>query len=434
MNGEADTQGERYQVAASDEQAAPERFQTGRVVTMAVSHGLHDTYTAFLPPLLPRFISSLALSKAEAGLLNAFIQVPSLLQPAIGHLADRINLRFAVILAPAITATVMSLLGVAPGFALLSLLLLIAGCSSAGLHAVGPVMTGRLSGRNLGRGMSFWMVGGELGRTLGPVVVVTAIVHLTVNGMAWLMVAGWTASLILFFRVRAVSGRPEEVQARLPWRPALRRMRPVLLPLGSVIFLRAFMQAALTYYLPTFLTEAGANLWTAGASLTVLQAAGVAGALLGGSMSDRLGRRTMLLISMTGAPLFMFVFLATQGWIQLIVVICLGLLVISTTPVMMALVQESFPENRALANGTYMSMSFLIRAGVVILMGALSDQFGLRQMFAVSAVIMLGGIPLLLLLPNGRSSVKSGGDDIESSGDIGSGDIGSDDIGSFGKV
>jgi len=394
--------------AASDNKAEEEndRFQTGRVVTMAAGHGIHDTYTAFLPPLLPRFISALTLTKAEAGLLNAFIQAPSLLQPAIGHLADRFNLRFAVILAPAITATAMSLMGITPGFGLLALLLVVAGCASAGLHAVGPVMTGRLSGKNLGRGMSLWMVGGELGRTLGPVVVVTAIVHLTARGMPWLMIGGWVASLVLFFRVREVSGHHREVARSLPWRPALRRMRSVLLPLGAVIFLRAFMQASLTYYLPTYLTEQGASLWTAGAFLTVLQAAGVAGALLGGSMSDRLGRRTVLLISMAAAPVFMFAFLATQGWTQLSVVICLGLLVISTTPVMMALVQESFPENRALANGTYMSMSFLIRSAVVIILGALSDRFGLRQMFAASAVIMLVGIPLLFLLPNRSSATE----------------------------
>jgi FSR family fosmidomycin resistance protein-like MFS transporter len=248
------------------------------------------------------------------------------------------------------------------------------------------------------------MVGGELGRTLGPVVVVTALVHLTAEGLPWLMIGGWVTSLVLFFRVREVSVSlpSRESPERLPWRPALRRMRPILLPLGAVIFLRAFMQAALTYYLPTFLTEEGATLWMAGASLTVLQAAGVAGALMGGSLSDRMGRRTVLLVSMAGAPLLMFLFLSMQGWTQLLLVACLGLVVISTTPVMMALVQESFPENRALANGTYMSMSFLIRSGVVVLLGALSDLFGLRQMFAASAVIMILGVPLLFLLPNRR--------------------------------
>jgi FSR family fosmidomycin resistance protein-like MFS transporter len=70
---------------------------------------------------------------------------------------------------------------------------------------------------------------------------------------------------------------------------------------------------------------------------------------------------------------------------------------------MMAIVQESFPQNRALANGAYMSMSFLIRSGAVVLMGVLGDHFGLRWAFTTSAVVMLLGLPLVFLLPQARS-------------------------------
>ena len=50
-----------------------DHFHAGRVITMATVHSVHDTYTAFLPALLPSFIARLALTKAEAGLLNVFI-------------------------------------------------------------------------------------------------------------------------------------------------------------------------------------------------------------------------------------------------------------------------------------------------------------------------------------------------------------------------
>ena len=146
--------------------AEAEQFQTDRVLTISAGHAVHDTYTGFLPPLLPALIDNLSLTKAEAGLLTVFNQVPSLLQPVIGHLADRVSLRYLVILSPAVTATAMSLLGIAPLYAMLALLLMVTGLSSAVLHAVAPVIAGRLSGKSLGRGMGIWMVGGELGRTL----------------------------------------------------------------------------------------------------------------------------------------------------------------------------------------------------------------------------------------------------------------------------
>ena len=382
--------------------AETEPFQASRVLTITAGHAVHDTYTAFLPPLLPVFIANLALSKTEAGLLTVFMQGPSLLQPFIGHLADRVNLRYFVVLAPAVTATVMSLLGVAPGYAVLALLLVVVGFSSASMHAVGPVIAGNLSGRSLGRGMGFWMVGGELGRTLGPIVIVSAVRLLTLEGTPWLMLGGLSISAILYVLLRDVPGRPPNAGQGLPWRQALRGMGPLLVPLVGILVARSFMVSALTTYLPTFLSEEGADLWLAGASLSVLEAAGVVGALLGGSISDRLGRRWVLFVSMLATPLLMFVFLAVKGWLQFPLLLMLGFTALSVAPVVMALVQESSPENRALANGLYMALSFSLRSGVVVVLGVLGDLFGLRLAFTASAIIPLLGLPLLLLLPGKR--------------------------------
>jgi FSR family fosmidomycin resistance protein-like MFS transporter len=376
-----------------------ERFQTDRVLTISAAHAVHDTYTAFLAPLLPAFIANLALSKTEAGLLSVFMQGPSLLQPFIGHLADRVSLRYLVILAPSVTAAMMSLLGMAPGYGMLALFLMVAGLSSASLHAVAPVIAGNLSGRSLGRGMGFWMVGGELGRTLGPILIVSAVRLLGLKGTPWLMIGGFLASAVLYVRLRDVPTQPVNAGQGLPWRQALRSMGPLLLPLTGIIVARSFMVRSLTTFLPTFLSEEGADLWFAGASLSLLEAGGVVGALLGGAMSDRLGRRLVLFVSMLTTPFLMFAFLTTDGWLQFPLLLMMGFTALSVTPVLMALVQENFPENRALANGVYMSLTFVLGSVVIVVLGALGDLFGLRLAFTASAVITLLGLPLIFLLP-----------------------------------
>ncbi|MBL7183543.1 MAG: MFS transporter [Anaerolineae bacterium] len=385
--------------ATTVEAAEAERFQTDGVLTISAGHAVHDTYTAFLAPLLPAFIANLALSKTEAGILTVFIQGPSLLQPFIGHLADRVSLRYFFILAPTVTAAMMSLLGVATGYGMLALFLMVAGLSSASLHAVGPVMAGNLSGRSLGRGMGFWMVGGELGRTLGPILIVSAVRLLGLGGTPWLMIGGFLASAVLYIRLKDVPTRPANAGQGLPWRQALRSMGPLLVPLVGIIVARSFMTRSLTTYLPTFLSEEGADLWLAGASLSLLEAGGVVGALLGGTMSDRLGRRLVLFISMLTTPFLIFAFLTIDGWLQFPLLLVMGFTALSVTPVVMALVQESFPENRALANGVYMSFSFILGSVVVVVLGAMGDLFGLRLAFTASAVITLLGLPLILLLP-----------------------------------
>jgi FSR family fosmidomycin resistance protein-like MFS transporter len=377
-------------------------LQTGRVVGISAAHMLNDTYTSFTAPLLPAFIAKLALSKTEAGLLSFLQSSPSLFQPLIGHLADRADLRYLVIVAPAITSTMMSLLGLAPHYSVLALLVIVAGFSSAGLHAVGPAVAGGLSGRSLGRGMGIWMVGGSLGFALGPMAVVSVVRLLGLESTPWLMIGGWGASAFLFWRLRDVPTSLRSSDDLSSWREGVRDMAPILTPMAGITVARALMVAATTIFLPTFLTEQGASLWFGGVSLSLYQLAGVGGALLGGSLSDRFGRRLVLLGSVVGAPLLMFVFLAAGLWVRVPVLLALGIASSSTQPVLMALVQEHSPANRALATGIYHSLAFLTEALGAVAVGALGDLLGLPVAFSVSAVALLLGLPLIPMVPRRR--------------------------------
>lgn len=383
------------------------KYQSAKVLTIAGGHAVHDTYTAFLPALLPTFIANLSLTTLEAGLLTVMWQVPSILQPFIGHVADRISLRYMVIFAPAFTAIMMSLLGIANTFTALTVLLLLTGLSSAAMHAVGPVIAGNLSGGGLGRGMGFWMVGGELGRALGPILVVTAIQLISLRGMPWLMILGIAISIVLLILLRDVSGRASNAGKGLPWRDALRGMRKLILPLTGILAARAFMIAALTTYMPTFLTREGSGFWIAGASLSWLEIAGVLGAFLAGVISDRIGRQRMIFLSMLATSISMFLFLMSSGWLRVLLLPVLGFSALSVAPVIMALVQESYPENRALANGIYMAMNFLIRSVMVIILGGIGDLLGLRIGYFIGGVMMLLMLPLVFQLPQKRSHVKA---------------------------
>ncbi len=379
-------------------------FKAGQVLTMSASHGLHDTYAAFLSPLLPELIRRFSMTNAQAGLLSAFQQFPSIFQPIIGYLADRVSLRYLVILAPGVTATAMSLLGIAPHYALVALLLTVGGFSSAGIHAIGPVLAGRVSGGRLGRGMSFWMVGGELGRTLGPILVVSAVAWLGLEGTAWLLPGGWAASILLFFRLRSVSGKPADLPHGPNWKDVLLQMRPFLVALALLYVVQSFSSVALTTYLPIYLEEGGASLWWAGASLSILQAAGVIGALVGGSLSDRLGRRRVLAIAFLVTAVLIVAFLHVTGTWQVALLALLGFFSLSTTPVIMAIVQECYPENRSMANGLYMALSFIIRSIIMVVFGAVSDAVGLPSTYLLSAALLLLGLPILRLFPVRRVS------------------------------
>lgn len=379
-----------------------DEFETGRIITIAGGHAVHDTFTAFLPPLLPRFIETLALSNTAAGMLTAAIQLPSLLQAFIGHLADRTALRWIVVAAPGVTATAMSLLGWAPGYPVLVLLLLVAGVSVAAFHATAPVAIGYLSGDRLGRGMGYWMVGGELGRTLGPLVVVSALAVMSLRSMAFLALAGIATSVVLHLRLRDVPLRSRGDTEPIHWRTAVHAMRGVMLVLAALVALRSMMMMAATIFLPVFLTEEGSTLWVAGAALSIVEAAGVVGAFSGGWISDRVGRRAVLAFSHVAAPISLLLFMAADGWVRIALLPIVGLTLLAIQPALLALVQEQFPDSRALANGVYLSINFAIRSVAAVAYGAVSDAFGLSTAMLIGAVAMFAGLPLIWLLPRDR--------------------------------
>ena len=369
------------------------------VFAVAAGHFTHDIYSAFLAPLLPILQEQLGIGYALTGNLAVFTQIPSLLNPFIGYLADRVSLRYFVIFAPAVTATLMSSMGLTSSYLGLAFLLLAAGVSIAAFHAPAGAMIGELAGDRVGTGMSIFMAAGELARTLGPLFAVAGVAWFGLAGLWRLAFVGWAVTGILFWRLHNIEAKPRppesDAWARL-W-PRLLRIFPFL---AWLVLGRVSMQAALTTYLPIFMKdERGLSVALAAASLTILEAAGFVGALLSGSLSDRLGRHRMLFLLMLLSPLLMILFLFSSGWIVILLLIALGLTAISLQPVILALVQDLFPDNRALANGSYMALSFTLRAVGIWAIGLTADAFGLVPAFVLSALVGLLALPAIFFIP-----------------------------------
>jgi FSR family fosmidomycin resistance protein-like MFS transporter len=379
-------------------------FQVGQVATIGIAHLVQDSYTAFLAPLLPLIQTNLGVGYALAGSLAIFTQLPSVLNPFIGYLADRISVRNFVILAPAVTATVFSSLGLTSSYAALALLLLVGGVAIAAFHAPAPAMIARVSGQRVGTGMSIFMATGEGARTLGPLVAVAGVAWFGLDGIWRMAAGGWLMSLILYLRLRRVPVTPRS-PGSLAMDAFWHQARTLFSVLTWLLVGRSLLVAALTTYLPIFMSdERQASLWLAAAALTILQGAGVVGALAAGTLSDRWGRRRVLLVVTVAAPFLLLAFLYSPSWLAVPLLLALGVTSLSTQPVLLALVQDQFPHNRALANGVYLAITFLVQAAAIWAIGALADRYGLTPAYTISALLALISIPAVFRLPGRLAS------------------------------
>lgn len=376
-----------------------QKFDFGKVLSISIAHMFADIYTAFFAPMLPLLIEKFGMSITMSGFLDVIRKSASMINPLVGIIADKVCLRYFVIFAPAVAGIFMSLLGVASSYLMVAILLFFTGIVVALFHVPAPVMVKRVSGEQMGKGMSFYMFGGEIARTLGPLLITAVISWWGMEKSYRAMPLGILASIFLFFKLKNVKVNAVKKNTnKQNIKQTLFKLKGFFIIIAGYTVFRSMIKLALTLYLPTYLVKQGHSLWLAGIALSVLQFSGAFGAFIAGPISDKIGRKTALLIAAIAMPIFMFLFLISNSFFMIPLLILLGFFTIATTPVILALVQEADTERPAFVNSIYMTISFGISSLMVLLIGILSDSFGMQKTYLFCTIAAVGAIPFILML------------------------------------
>ena len=372
------------------------KFNKPEVLTISSAHFAHDIFSSFLAPLLPLIIEKLGLSLSMVAFLDIIRRIPALFNPLLGLMAERMDVKYFVILTPSVTAISMSLIGLAPSYFILVLLLFVAGISSALFHIPSPTMIKQSSGEETGRGMSYFMVGGEFARTLGPILITSAVSWWGLEGSYKLMPIGIISSMLLYIRFKNFTThikakKFEKGDVKL----LIKEHKNLFYFLASFMLFNSALKSSLSLYLPVYLVNNGNSLWYAGIALSVLQFSGVVGVFFSGKISDTFGRYKILLFSSLGSIFFMALFLYTQSIVLLAI---LGLFVFAPAPVLMALVQDTDSHMPTFMHSIYMGINFGLSSIIVLLIGFLGDNIGLNQTFVICNILGIGTLFAVLFM------------------------------------
>jgi len=261
---------------------------------------------------------------------------------------------------------------------------------------------GELGGKKTGRAMSIFMAFGELARTIGPLMLTAAIALFTLEGSAVVMVFGILASVILYFTLDTRESDTQRKSAKkVEFRPLLRARRKPLCALLAVSVINGLATSPYTYFLVKYLESNGRSDWYAGIALSLISAAGIAGGLLAGNLSDLVGRKTVLAItSLAASPLFyVYLFLENGSWPVLGVLMAAGFVAIGIRPVVLAVAQDLMPEARGATAGLMLAIGFIAQSIVAPVFGALGDSIGLNHAFWIISAMSLLALPFIPFLP-----------------------------------
>ena len=358
------------------------------VAVMTVSHFVNDNFTSLLTPLGPAIASKFGVTLAETGALVALLSlVGSVSQPIFGMLGDRVDRRWLAAAGPALAAIGMTLMGYAPTFFALGMLIVLGGIGSAVFHPSGAAFVAANSNlEKRGLYASIFSAGGTAGLALGPLTATA----LGLNGIIWLMPLGLLMGVVSF--MLTPSSNPSARKA-VGWRDYVETFSGPIRTLWGVSVLRSLSTVTYGTLIP-FQFQGKETPYTIAITLAVFSLASALGGIVGGQISDRVGR-TKVLRSSVGIliPLFALLIVVTPTSIGVIpfwlLAFAVGAVANATVPVAVVAAQEYAPGKTATTSAIMMGFSWGTAGVLYIFFAQLAN-------ITTPIIAMLATVALLL--------------------------------------
>lgn len=385
---------------------------------ISAGHGLTHWYTATFYLLLPLIGKELGLSYTEIGLImttqhliGAISNLPG------GMFVDMVGKKGYLLAASLFwVGFPYALMSITHNFWMLLVCVTLVGIGGNIWHpAAIPTLALRYPDRK-GLVLSFHGMGGNLGEAIAPLVVGALLAWMSwravvvVNVVPGLVMAVLILVMLGAFSITTTRDELEFGSGNRRFKNYLRGFAGLLKNRGLVLVsigaaFRTMTQAGLLTFLPVYLAyELGYSPLLTGLCLTVLQVAGFVAGPVAGHLSDKLGRRRIVMSSMvlTGVTILGMA-LAGRSLLFIIFVALVGFFLYAMRPVLQAWAVECTPKHLA---GSGIGLQFGITAiGASIspvIFGMIADAYDIYTGFLFLAGTIVCANLLIFFMPDGH--------------------------------
>jgi FSR family fosmidomycin resistance protein-like MFS transporter len=366
-----------------------------------------DIYMPVLPAILPLLIANNGYSYLAAGLLvTAYNVTSSCTQPVLGWLSDTKGLTVHVSISLLISAIFVSLMGLAPDYYTIMLFAVLAALGHACFHPAALSLVSRLcTSENRGRITSYFVVGGNLGYAIGPVLAGVLVWWLGLPGLLLLIFPALVMAFALRYLLPGGIAGASETHAHVDQQGEVQSKKPFMILMVASI-LRAWAIFAAITFLPMYLVAQGYDLVAASTIVTLMLLSGVAGQVVGGHISDRYGRKEFMVVGLACSIPSFYLFFVSTGILAIIAILAFGFALWSTFAVAVAMGHELMPGNVGLASGMMLGVAIGFGGLGVAVNGVIADHYSLAAALGTIPIPIAGAVILMALVPYPWKSLK----------------------------
>jgi MFS transporter, FSR family, fosmidomycin resistance protein len=383
---------------------------------ITTGHALTHWYPATFYLLLPLIGNELGLTYSQIGLIITCQYIAAAIANIPGGVVVDTVGRKGLLMAVSLfwVGFPYLLIGFTHGYLMLLMCVSLVGFGNSIWHPTAiPTLAQRYPERK-GLVLSLHGMGGNVGDAIAPIVVGAALAIFTWREVVVMNVLpGLVVALLMFvflgsMRLGSKKASTHESQGLAEYWDGLRRLfrnrALILLSTGSTF--RSMTQSALLTFLPVYLAhDMGYSPFVVGACLFALQAAGFAAAPIAGHLSDRMGRRSIVMGSMATTALVLIAMAFSGGSVLFVALVAvLGFFLYAIRPVIQAWLLEATPKNMGGSSiGILFGAQALGAAAGPFLAGLVADRQGLISTFYFLAVTIVIANLFVIFIPKANA-------------------------------
>ena len=372
---------------------------------LTLGHGLIDSYSSFINPIMPFIVAKIGASLALATCALSISQLfSSFMQPVFGFIADKWQKRFFIFWGTILASIAFSLSGLVQNIWQLTLCLVIGGLGVGFYHPQATGFVVKYSGQNLAKNMSLFIAAGTIGYSLGPMISSSITQWLGVTKLPFAAIWGLAFAFCVFLFVPKVNTKTEEKHEN-SFTKTLKDIfkNQTVRILIMISALKSLVTSSFSILMPFYWKDLGYSAFQIGIAIFLFLTVGALGTYLSSKYEKIIGYKNVFYTSLIVPFLLTVIFAAltkTAPSLSFALFITTGFITMLSVSINMVMAQKTMPQYKSMISGFIGGFSWGIVGVFLPLIGLVAQKIGI-----INTLLIISFIPVALsyfvkLLPN----------------------------------